>query len=136
MLSERLSDPRLLERAPRLAVPVFVDTDVRADVAKRLVVEDLPSVVIFDPDLGVIGRHENDYRNDADALVAMLDALPARQAEAESEWAAARAAVEARPSDGRAAVALGNVAFRRLRLDRADEEYSRASPSRRRSTSA
>jgi len=126
MLSERLSDPDLLRRVPAETVPYYVDTDRRADVAKRVVVEDLPSVVVFDPALGVLARHDNDYRNEPRSLVALLDALPERRREAEAERRAAAEAVERAPASGQARVALANVSFGRFLLDEADAEYARA----------
>lgn len=128
MLSERLSEPRLLRRASAETVPFLVDTDLRADVAKRLLVEDLPSVVLLDPALGVLSRHENDYENDPESLLALLDSAKERHDEAAAERRTAEAAVAAAPASGEAAVALANVAFRRLLLDEADAAYARALP--------
>lgn len=59
-------------------VPVKVDGDDREDLVKLFGIRDLPCLVFFTPDGGVLARRENDYKNTvADVLGVMAKALDA-----------------------------------------------------------
>jgi len=102
-------------------VPVRVDGDDRDDLIKQWQIRDLPCLVFFTPDGGVLARRENDYSNTEDAV----RAVQRKAADSWSKLRDARKAAQEAPEDREKLRALAVQNYSLQLWDRAAEGFER-----------